>query len=689
MDKVARWITKHSTLIVIVFAVAAVLCAGLFFGVKVNYDMTSYLPADAQSTRALALMSEEFSASVPNAWVMVPELSLTEALEMKSELESVTGVEGVMWLDDVADVKTPLETLDKAVVEQYYRDGAAIYDVTITTDMELEATDEIYELIGEEGGISGNAANIAYSRRQILTEVLGAASVLVPVIIVILMLTTNSWISPLLFLLTIGVAVLINMGTNIFFESISYVTQSVSPILQLAVSLDYAIFLLTAFERLRATEPNVEEAMVKAIRESFTSIAASALTTVFGFLALVFMRFRIGGDLGINLVKGVTISYISVVVFLPALALKLVKLLDKTSHKRIINTPKSLGRILVKVRIPAMILVLILVVPCFMAQSRSEFFYGNGAPAPDSRYGADTIKINERFGESNALVLIVPKGDIGREAELCDELKELDHVSAVMSYVSTVGSSIPSEFLSEDIVSNFYSEHYARIIMYTDTGEEGKDAFALVEQIHTRAAQYYDEYYLCGQSANLYDIKGVVTSDNTLVNGIAIGFILLTLLFSFKSLTLPFVLIFVIESAIWINLSTPYFTGSPLVYLGYLVIETVQLGATIDYAILITDGYVENRRTSNKIKAVIDSINNNVISLVTSGLTLSLAGLCLQFASSMEIVKTLGLLLCRGTILSMAMVLIALPALLILADPLTAKLSKREFFSEKQGETIT
>lgn len=180
-----------------------------------------------------------------------------------------------------------------------------------------------------------------------------------------------------------------------------------------------------------------------------------------------------------------------------------------------------------------------------------------------------------------------------------------------------------------------------------------------------------------------------MTSDSTLVNGIAIGFILLTLLFSFKSLTLPVVLIFVIESAIWINLSTPYFTGTPLVYLGYLVIDTVQLGATIDYAILITDGYVENRSRSGKIAAVVDSINNNIISLVTSGLTLSLAGMCLQFASSMEIVKTLGLLLCRGTILSMAMVLIALPALLIFTDPLTAKLTKHKFISEKQGVSNT
>ena len=238
---------------------------------------------------------------------------------MKAEIEAAPGVESVMWLDDVADLKTPLETLDKAVVDQYYRDGTALYDVTIKTDMELEATDAIYELIGEEGGISGNAANIAYSRRQVLTEVLGASSVLVPVIILILVLTTTSWIAPALFLITIGVAVLINMGTNIFFKSISYITQSVSPILQLAVSLDYAIFLLTAFENLRRTEPDVESAMVKAIKQSFVSIAASAATTVFGFFALIFMRFGIGSDLGMNLVKGVTISYISVVVFLPAL----------------------------------------------------------------------------------------------------------------------------------------------------------------------------------------------------------------------------------------------------------------------------------------------------------------------------------------------------------------------------------
>lgn len=684
MDRMAKWITEHSRLIVSVFAAAAVVSAVMFFGVKVNYDMTAYLPEDAESTVALRLMQEEFSASVPNARVMVTNLTVAQAQALKEKLEAVPGVEDVLWLDDIVDLKTPLETLDKAVVEQYYRDGAALYDVTIATDMELEATDAIYELTGEDGGISGNAASIAYSRRQVLTEVMGASCVLVPVIILILVLTTTSWIAPLLFLLTIGVAVLINMGTNIFFSSISYITQSVSPILQLAVSLDYAIFLLTAFETLRWTEPDAQSAMVKAIKHSFISIAASAATTVFGFFALIFMRFGIGSDLGLNLVKGVIISYISVVVFLPALALSTVRLLDKTAHRRIIGAPHGIGRALVRIRIPALMLVLLLAVPCYLAQSRADFLYGNGEPAPDSRYGQDTLKINERFGESMALVLMVPRGDTGSERELCAELEKLEHVTAVVSYVSSVGSSIPSEFLDPDIAANFYSDSYSRIIMYTDTAEEGEDAFSTVEAVRAIAAKYYDESYTCGQSANLYDIKEVITADTGLVNGLAVGFIFLTLLVSFRSLTLPFILIFVIESAIWINLSVPYFTGTPLVYIGYLVISTVQLGATIDYAILMTDGYVENRRTMGSRASVTRTIDDNLISLLTSGLILSLAGLCLRFASSMNIVKELGMLLFRGTLLSMALVLIALPALLIAFDSLTARLTKRKFCRESK-----
>ena len=689
MDGLTRGITRHKKLVIAIFLVATVISAVLILGVSVNYDLTDYLPEDSESTIALDLMYEEFGSGVPNTRVMVRNLTLTGAVEMKAKIAQAPGVTGVMWLDDTQDMSTPIELMDSATVEQYWHDGTALYQVTIEEGRESEAVAALYEMLGSDVAISGNSANTASMQNLVVSEVVGAASILIPIIIIILLLTTTSWISPALFLLTIGVAVLINMGTNVVFGEISFVTQSVSPILQLAVSLDYAIFLLNSFGRHRQEVDSSETAMRLAIKESFSSIAASAATTLFGFMALMFMRFGIGSDLGLNLMKGIVLSYVSVMVFLPALALASVKLLDKTSHRPIIHTGKRLGRALVKVRIPALILVLIAVIPCYLAQTRADFLYGNGTPDTRTDYGRDTVAINEEFGESNALVLLVPRGDPGAEAKMAEELADIDHVTSVLSYAGTVGA-VPEGFLDESIVSQFYSDGYARIIMYTDTSEEGDEAFAVVEQVRATADKYYSESWLCGQSANLYDMRDVVTADSTLVNWIAIGFIFLTLLVTFKSATLPFILLFVIEAAIWINLSVPYFADQPLVYIGYLVINTVQLGATIDYAILMTNGYTANRRTMGKREAVVATLNTNFESVLTSGVILTAAGLCLGFVSSLQVVAELGILLARGTVLSMAMVVLALPALLMLFDPLTARLTWKAGFidtAKKEAET--
>lgn len=689
MDGLTRGITRHKKLVIAIFLVATVISAVLILGVSVNYDLTDYLPEDSESTIALDLMYEEFGSGVPNTRVMVRNLTLTGAVETKAKIAQAPGVTGVMWLDDTQDMSTPIELMDSATVEQYWHDGTALYQVTIEEGRESEAVAALYEMLGSDVAISGNSANTASMQNLVVSEVVGAASILIPIIIIILLLTTTSWISPALFLLTIGVAVLINMGTNVVFGEISFVTQSVSPILQLAVSLDYAIFLLNSFGRHRQEVDSSETAMRLAIKESFSSIAASAATTLFGFMALMFMRFGIGSDLGLNLMKGIVLSYVSVMVFLPALALASVKLLDKTSHRPIIHTGKRLGRALVKVRIPALILVLIAVIPCYLAQTRADFLYGNGAPDTRTDYGRDTVAINEEFGESNALVLLVPRGDPGAEAKMAEELAGIDHVTSVLSYAGTVGA-VPEGFLDESIVSQFYSDGYARIIMYTDTSEEGDEAFAVVEQVRATADKYYSESWLCGQSANLYDMRDVVTADSTLVNWIAIGFIFLTLLVTFKSATLPFILLFVIEAAIWINLSVPYFADQPLVYIGYLVINTVQLGATIDYAILMTNGYTANRRTMGKREAVVATLNTNFESVLTSGVILTAAGLCLGFVSSLQVVAELGILLARGTVLSMAMVVLALPALLMLFDPLTARLTWKAGFidtAKKEAET--
>lgn len=689
MDGLTRGITRHKKLVIAIFLVATVISAVLILGVSVNYDLTDYLPEDSESTIALDLMYEEFGSGVPNTRVIVRNLTLTGAVETKAKIAQAPGVTGVMWLDDTQDMSTPIELMDSATVEQYWHDGTALYQVTIEEGRESEAVAALYEMLGSDVAISGNSANTASMQNLVVSEVVGAASILIPIIIIILLLTTTSWISPVLFLLTIGVAVLINMGTNVVFGEISFVTQSVSPILQLAVSLDYAIFLLNSFGRHRQEVDSSETAMRLAIKESFSSIAASAATTLFGFMALMFMRFGIGSDLGLNLMKGIVLSYVSVMVFLPALALASVKLLDKTSHRPIIHTGKRLGRALVKVRIPALILVLIAVIPCYLAQTRADFLYGNGTPDTRTDYGRDTVAINEEFGESNALVLLVPRGDPGAEAKMAEELAGIDHVTSVLSYAGTVGA-VPEGFLDESIVSQFYSDGYARIIMYTDTSEEGDEAFAVVEQVRATAGKYYSESWLCGQSANLYDMRDVVTADSTLVNWIAIGFIFLTLLVTFKSATLPFILLFVIEAAIWINLSVPYFADQPLVYIGYLVINTVQLGATIDYAILMTNGYAANRRTMGKREAVVATLNTNFESVLTSGVILTAAGLCLGFVSSLQVVAELGILLARGTVLSMAMVVLALPALLMLFDPLTARLTWKAGFidtAKKEAET--
>lgn len=687
MDRLTKAITSHQRAVIAVFLVLAVISAVLILGVSVNYNLADYLPPDAESTVALGIMDEEFGTGVPNARVMVSGLTIAEAAELKTQIAAVDGVTGVMWLDDVEDLTTPVEMMDTATVEQYWRDGSALYQVTVADGREASTVDALYDLIGENGAISGDAANTANMQNRVVSEVLGAAAILLPLIIVLLLVTTTSWIAPLLFLASIGVAIVINMGTNIVFGEISFVTQSVSPIMQLAVSLDYAIFLLNSFERHRQETADAEQAMRMAIKESFSSIAASAATTVFGFMALIFMRFEIGADLGLNLVKGVILSYVSVVVFLPCLSLACVKLLDKTRHKRIVPEIRGIGRGLVKIRVPALILVLLLVAPCFLAQSRTDFFYGMGSPDPNLRYGQDTELINETFGESTSIVLFVPRGNPGAEAELSAEIADIDHVTAVMSYAYTVGE-VPEGTLDDSVVSNFYSDNYARIVVTTDTGTEGDEAFATVEAVRSAAAKYYDEYYACGESANIYDIRDVVTEDSGLVNLISVAFILLTLLVTFRSLTLPLILIFVIETAIWINLSVPYFTDNALVYIGYLVINTVQLGATVDYAILMTDGYVVNRRTMLKREAVINTLQTNFLSVLTSGLILSIAGFCLNFTSSMTIVSELGLLLARGTLLSMAMVLLALPALLMLFDPLTARLTLKSGFLKKTEKEV-
>ena len=678
-DKFADIIIRHKKAVIIIFAVAAVVCAVLFPTVVVKYNMAEYLPQEAQSTKALKLITEEFTNAMPNADVTVRDVSLMEALSFKKEIESLEHISEVIWLDDVADLLRPLEMGDKDTIESFYKEGVAYYSAVVAKGNEKEGIREIRALLGDRGKVTGEASEIEFVQSATGTEVMNAMVILLPVILIILILSTTSWIEPLLFLAAIGISVVINMGTNSFFSGVSFLTNAVTPILQLAVSLDYAIFLLHSFGKHRKTEGiSVEEAMREAIKESFSTIAASASTTLFGFMALLFMDFLIGADLGLSLAKGIVISFVSVIVFLPALTMCVYKAIDKTHHREFMPTFENVNKFLKHLGIPAAILVAIIIIPCFLGQSQTNFLYGYQS-AFDKMTGQDAVPVEEP--RTTVMVLLVPKGDIIKEEMLGKELLALPHVTSVTSYAKTVGSGIPPEFLDKSITDQFYSENYARLVVYTDTSQEGGAAFETVEDITDAAKKYYSEnVYSVGQSANMYDIKTVVQKDNQLTNLIAVITIFLTLLVTFKSGTLPFFLLLTIESAIWINLSIPYFTGVSINYIGYLVLNTVQLGATVDYAILLTVTYMRNRRIMQKNEAIHKALGSSFRSILVSATTLATAGFTLAGTSSNPLIADIGVLLGRGTLLSMTMVLIFLPAMLLIFDKIIGKTTYKSKF---------
>lgn len=669
---------KYKKSITIIFALVAIISAIVQFGVSVNYNMADYLPEDAPSTKAMEIMEEEFEGTVPNTRVLIKDVTIPEALNYKKELEVIEGVEEVMWLDDATDIMTPIEIMDHDTVESYYKDSNALFSLTIEEGKEVLATEAIYELIGEDNAMTGEAVNTADSQKMAGTESMYAAMLLIPIIIIILLLSTNSWVEPVFFLTAIGVSVLINLGTNIFSGEVSFVTQSVAPILQLAVSLDYAIFLLHSFNDNRKIMADPQQAMIKAMKSSFPAIASSASTTFFGFMALSLMEFEIGSDLGINLVKGILLSFISVVVFLPAITILFYKWIDKTKHKPFLPAIKGVGKFVLKLRHIVVIVVAIIIIPAFLAQSNTNFIYGIGEQPETTRTGSDKIVIEEEFGQLTSIVMLVPKGDLVKETKLTEELENLSDVKSVLSYVNTVSPVIPPEYLDESVTNQFYSDNYTRIIINTDIEAEGEKSFGLLEDINnTTKTLYADDVHLLGESVTLYDIKETVERDNKLVNFLTVGTIALVLLITFRSLSYPIILLLTIQTAVWINLSFPYFTDSSLVFVGYLIISTVQLAATVDYAILFSEAYKEKRKKLSKLQALKETLDEKLFSIIISASILSSVGFILWITSSNPIVSSIGLLLGRGALLAFILVVFFLPAMLYLFDKVVQKTTWR------------
>lgn len=665
MNYLADFIIQQKKKIIVIFTLLSLFGIILYLSTPINYNMMDYLPQKANSTIALEKMEENFDQPIPNLNIMVEDVSIVEASQIKKQLQDIDYISEVLWLDDTIDLKTPLEIQDSSLVKTYYKDECALYMAACQDGKEREAISAIKEILGSQCKISGIAADQAEATESATSESIMAIMLLGPIIIIILILVTESWIEPLFYLLTLVDSILINLGSSYFLGEMSFVTLAAAPILQLAVSLDYVIFLSHSFNHYKEQGLPPTEAMKKALKQSSQSISASMLTTLFGFLALMFMQFQIGADMGLNLVKGVLSSFICVMVLLPSLLLCGTKLIDKTKHRRFIPQFKTIGHKIIKVYIPMSIILIALIIPAFLGQNKNSFFYGTVEGTP---VDSDAYVIEQKFGIYNPMVLLVPVGDVVKENQLCQELKDIEYVTSVISYSETVSHFIPTGFLDESIIEQFYSKDYARIILTANCPYEGQDTFEMVENIRNAANHYYDEYYTCGQSANMYDMKDCVTADNKTVNLITVISIYLVLLVMTRNWFMPLLLIFAIQCSIWVNMSIPYFTGSALSYLCYLIVSTIQMGATVDYAILLTDTYQNNRLQKEKIPAMKDTLGDAFHSIIVSALTLTLAGFCLAWSSSNEIIAVLGTLVGRGAILSVIMVILLLPALLLYTD---------------------
>lgn len=686
MDRILHFILHHRILIGCIFLVMVAASLVMIPMVQVNYDLSEYLPEESTTKQAITVLEEQFSYP-GTASVMVEDVSLQEAAAIKKSIEGVENVSAVLWLDSVADLNQPLEFIDQAYLDAYYKDGAALFTVefsegsySLNTGAALE---EIRTVTNKPMYITGAAEENRNMNGVMSQEIATIVMVVIPLCILILILASSTWIEPFILLFVIGVSIVINMGTNLFFGEVSFITHGMAAILQLAMSMDYSLFLMHRYLEERKKTDRVYDAVVTATKASVSSIAASSLTTVAGFLALVFMQYSIGADLGLVLAKGIVISFFSVIILTPIIIVTFHKAIEKSAHRQLMPQFGKLGRGVLKSRWVIIGVVLVLSVPCFLAQNNNAFLYGDSSgSSAQGEVAVAKQKVEDTFGISNPVILLVPNDSVAKETQLANELEGLDAVGSVQALATMADPAIPRDMVPKAVQDMFVSEDYSRMIVSLNIDGESNATFAAVEEIQAAAQRYYpDQWLAAGTSTSVLDIKDTVSQDIMVVNLFSILAVGLIILLIQRSVSIPVILVFVIEASIWINMSVPYFSGSKLLFIGYLVVSSLQLGATIDYAILLTTRYTEFRRLQPPREAAVSAIKTAGPSVVISALILATAGFSYGLLSQIGSISEIGTLLGRGAALSGVLVLTLLPVLLTLLDPVirVTTLGTKEF----------
>jgi uncharacterized protein len=674
MKKFWGFIIKHRKWVVIFFSLLIIPSVIGNIMTEVNYDMASYLPEELDSVKGNKILSEEFGLS-DTLYLLLGDRELWDVAELKVKLESTPGVSEVIWLNDYTDINVPGNFIPAEIKDQFISEKSTILQIQIYGNSQEASTgkiiEEIKEITGEEAYLGGESV-MNYELKQILDKekiiyfIIGAIA-----IFILLALSTTSIFEPFVFLLAIGVAIILNLGTNIIFGSISYMTASIAALIQLAVSVDYSIFLLHRYREEKEKNISNEEAMISAVSKTSTTVTASGLTTIAGFLALLIMKVTIGRDMGLVLAKGVLFSLITTMTLLPCLILLLNKLISKSKHRILLPRFNLMSKIMTKGRWVFIALIIILLVPSFVA-SRNLDTYGSMAKTlPKNASSIETTeKIKEEFSKGEIIYFVTSDKEVIREKQLVSQIKTIPVVDSITSISETVDISIPKTFIPEEIVEKFSNQKYSYFAIQLSSGLEDPETIEAIDKINDYASEIYNEYYLTGEAVLQKDMSQLAAVDLKYVSIMSMVLIAIILAISFKSVILPVILILVIQLAIWINLSIPFIMNQPVYYLTSIFIYAIQLGATVDYAILLTMRYRENLKIYKPLEAMQKTIDNVGRSIFTSALILFFGTIGITLMSKIGTTSELTNMIGRGALISMALIYLGLPALLVVLDKL-------------------
>lgn len=689
MIKFGQFICKHRKIILILSLLLLIPALIGMKATRINYDILVYLPDDIETIQGENILSEDFDMGAFSV-VILDDMQTKDILKLEKKFKELDNVEKVVSIADITGSSIPTDFLPDSVKDTIYKDGKTVMLVTfkdqISSDTTLKSIEDMRKIADSQCKISGMAATVLDTRDLSNSEILIYVIIAVLLCLIVLELALDSYVAPFLLLLNIGIAILYNMGTNIMFGEISYITKAISSVLQLGVTMDFAIFLYHSYIQEKEKISDINEAMANAIGKTLMSVVGSSLTTIAGFLALCSMNLTLGKDIGLVMAKGVLFGVICVVTVLPAMILELNGLIEKTKHKVILPKFTKLKDFVIK-HYKAFAVAFIVILPIALYGYKSTEIYYNldkSLPSYLDSVSANT-SLKDDFNMVSMELLLLDK-DIPdyKVNEMLDEIDDLDGIEWALGYSKIAASGIPKEALPDDLLSIFQNDKYQMIIINSKYEMATNELNEQVAKVNEISKKYDENSILAGEGPLMKDLVEISDHDFNSVNTFSIGIIFVLMIIVLKSISLPVILIAVIELAIFINMGIPYYTNTVLPFIASIVIGTIQLGATIDYAILITNKYISNRKDGKDRKsAVDDALGTSISSIAVSGLCFFGATFGVGAYSKIEMIGSLCTLMSRGAIVSMLCVITLLPSFLLIFDKLicatTINMKKTDF----------